>query len=124
MLKTNSKKTIENTRAYVIECANLSDYGIQDQFTPDNWKAFQEAYIPIIRKELFYRMPENAPVSFATFKHYMQGLPSSFEYFLGENALNYLAEILEETEEEKNRFTEEEAENLITKLIYRELFQK
>lgn len=124
MLKTNSKKAIENTRTYVIDCANLSDYGIFKEFTPDNWKAFQEAYIPIIRKESFYRLPKNAPISFETFKHYMQGLPSSFAYFIGENALQDLAEILEETEEEKNRFTEEEAENLITKLIYRELFQK
>ena len=124
MLKTNSKKAINNTRQYVIDCANLSDYGIQDQFTPDNWGSFRKAYIPIIRKELFYRLPENAPVLFGTFKHYMQGLPSSFEYFLGENALNDLADILEETEEEKNRFTQNEAAELLTKLIYRELFQK
>ena len=124
MLKTNSKKAINNTRQYVIDCANLADYGIHENFTPDNWKAFQETYIPIIRKELFYRLPENAPVSFETFKHYMQGLPSLFGYFIGENALNDLAEILEETEEEKNRFTQNEAAELLTKLIYRELFQK
>ena len=42
-------------------------------------------------------------------------------YYCNVSAIDLLAEWLEETEEEKKRFTEEQAEEKITWLLYREL---
>lgn len=42
-------------------------------------------------------------------------------YYYNRSAVDDLGAILEETEEEKARFTEQEAEQLLTDLIYREL---
>ena len=47
-------------------------------------------------------------------------LPASDDIFLG-SAVDWLADILDETEEEKDRYTEEKAESTACYLLYREL---
>ena len=58
------------------------------------------------------------------FTDWMQGLPSAFpvadDIFL-RSAVDFLGNILEETEEEKARYTEDKAEKLACNLLYREL---
>ena len=53
----------------------------------------------------------------------MQGLCNMVDssYYYNVSAVDLLAEWLEETEEEKKRFTEEQAEEKITYLLYCEL---
>ena len=59
---------------------------------------------------------------FDLFNYWVQGLPSAFDasFMLG-RAVDDLGEILEETETEKNRYTQEQAEKLLTVLIFREI---
>ena len=55
---------------------------------------------------------------------WMQGLPTAFpvadDIFL-HSAVDFLGDLLDETEEEKQRFTEEQAEKSSVYLLYREL---
>jgi len=57
------------------------------------------------------------------FDDWMQGLPSIFgaDYYLHCTALDDLGVILEETEAEKARFTEDDAAKLLSSLIFREI---
>ena len=58
---------------------------------------------------------------FQAFEHWAQGLSlEMFTYYL-HTAVNLLGDLLEESSEERAKFTQEQAEQLLTKLIYREL---
>lgn len=149
MLKTNSKKAIENIRNYIIE--NTID-GISDtiDFFNGGWCDEENAS----EKAAYYEdimnaIDNNTSVAFkkvakaindrfydekvkydstnATrqqlFYDWCQGLPSFLDtcYYYNRSAVDDLGAILEETEEEKARFTEQEAAEKLTYLIYREL---
>ena len=122
MLRTNSKKANENIRAYIM-----------DNFTPENYtdnppKDFPEVaafILDVFRTEQkhilngdYYRV-----IEFAAFTDWCQGLPAVLDtcYYYNRSAVDDLGRILEETAEEKARFTEEEAARRLTWLIYREL---
>lgn len=122
MLRTNSKKANENIRAYIM-----------DNFTPESYtddppKDFPEVaafILDIFRTEQkhilncdYYRA-----IEFAAFTVWCQGLPAVLDtcYYYNRSAVDDLGAILEETEEEKARFSEPEAERRLTWLIYREL---
>ena len=122
MLRTNSKKANENIRAYIM-----------DNFTPENYtddppKDFPEVaafILAVFRTEQkhilncdYYRA-----IEFAAFTDWCQGLPAVLDtcYYYSRSAVDDLGRILEETAEEKERFTEAEAERRLTWLIYREL---
>lgn len=110
MLKTNSKKAQKNLLNYVV--SNLSEYaadGYNLKITESN------AYniIDTMFHEEYYGYTKEHFINFAS------GLSCGnvFDYFL-HDAVNTLGEILEETESEKSRFTETQAENLLTSMIY------
>ena len=122
MLRTNTKKAIENIRAYIM-----------DNFTPENYTdnppkdfpgvaafildTFRREYAHILNSDYYHRN------EFAAFTDWCQGLPSVLDtcYYYNRSAVADLGQVLEETEEEKARFTEDEAERRLTWLIYREL---
>ena len=122
MLRTNSKKANENIRAYIM-----------DKFTPENYTdnppkdfpevaafildTFRREYAHILNYD-YYKGNE-----FAAFADWCSGLPSVLDtcYYYNRSAVDDLGRILEETAEEKARFTEAEAEHRLTWLIYREL---
>ena len=120
MLKTNSKKAIENIRAYVV-----------DNFTPENYDLEPSNDFATAAKVIYNcfideksgtndwgRVAENV-----IFADWCAGLPSIFNtcYYYNRSAVDDLGEILEETEEEKEKYTQTEAEKLLTALIYREI---
>lgn len=125
MLKTNSKKARENIQQY-----------ITDNFTPENYtdekiEGFGDIarfIIDTFRAEK-YSMIEDyryyKGIEALAFKDWAQGLPSVLDtcYYYNRSAVEDLAVILEETEAEKSRYTEEAAENTLTALIYRELLR-
>ena len=118
MLRT--KKAIRNIRAYIM-----------NNFTPENYtedppKDFPEVAAFILdtfRKEKMSDFRYHNCNEFAAFTDWCQGLPAVLDtcYYYDRSAVEDLGAILEETEEEKARFTEEEAERRLTWLIYREL---
>ena len=120
MLRTNSKKANENIRAYIM-----------DNFTPENYtdnppKDFPGAaafILAVFRKEKMSDFRYHNRNEFAAFTDWCQGLPSVLDtcYYYNRSAVDDLGRILEETAEEKARFSEPEAERRLTWLIYREL---
>ena len=113
-------KANENIRAYIM-----------DNFTPENYtnnppKDFPEmaAFIlDIFRREKMSDFRYHDCNEFAAFTDWCQGLPSVLNtcYYYNRSAVDDLGAILEETAEEKARFSEPEAERRLTWLIYREL---
>lgn len=127
MLRTNSKKARENVRAYIL-----------NHFCPDgydDWAGDKNNFSDVAGFILNIYMVENrysvcigsGSSTFApTFKGFMgwaQGLPNVLDtcYFYNRSAVKDLAGILEETEEEAERYAERDAEKLLTLLIWREL---
>lgn len=118
MLRT--KKANENIRAYIM-----------DNFTPENYtdnppKDFPRVAAFILdtfRKEKMSDFRYHDCNEFAAFTDWCQGLPSVLDtcYYYNRSAVDDLGAILEETAEEKARFSEQEAERRLTWLIYREL---
>ena len=123
MLKTNSKKARENVRNYIIA-----------RFTPEGYTDNPPQEFPEIARFILaafrnanYRLPEDFHYyrnnEFAAFADWCAGLPSVLDtyYYCNRSAVDDLGAVLEETEEEKARYTEEQAESTLTLLIYREL---
>ena len=123
MLKTNSKKARENIQQYII-----------DNFTPENYtnekiegfeniaafilKTFRSEKYSLIEDRKYYNNQEAL-----AFRDWAQGLPSVLDtcYYYNRSAVDDLGIILEESATEKSRYTEAEAENLLTIMIYCEL---
>lgn len=123
MLRTNTKKAAANIRAYIM-----------DGFTPEGYtdnppQEFPEVAAFIL--DTFRNEKYNLPQDFRyyhgcerlAFRDWCAGLAGVLDtcYYYNRSAVDDLGAILEETEEEKARFTEQEAEQLLTNLIYREL---
>lgn len=123
MLKTNSKKARENIKQYIMD--HFSPEGFTDN-PPQEWPEIATFIIETFKDEKFkykedIRYYKNNEA--AAFTDWAQGLPSLLDtcYYYNRSAVDDLAVILEETEAEKARFTDCDAEYLLTALIYREL---
>lgn len=120
MLKTNSKKARENVRAYIL-----------NNFTPENYTNNPPQDFPGVAAFILdtFRSEKPAVGGYARmteserFTDWASGLPSVLDtcYYYNRSAVDDLGAILEETESEKARFDEPQAESLLTNLIYREL---
>ena len=125
MLKTNSKKAAENIRAYIVEGftpEGYTDNPPQDfpniaAFILDTFRSEKYCCLQDVR---YYHGSESA-----AFADWCAGLPSVLDtcYFYNRSAVDDLGAILEETETEKARYAEQQAEQLLTSLIYRELLK-
>lgn len=124
MLKTNSKEAISRIRAY-----------IEAEYCPDNYDenspeataaTFSEKAAVILadlKRVKGYEVANYRRYSWQDAYHdYASGLPSlaPCEYFLG-SATDILGALLDETEAEKARFSDSDAEKMLSKLIFREL---
>lgn len=120
MLKLNSKKAAENLHKYMMQDFDyLQERAAYQGFTLGKdagsvcrfiWKIFCSEYGWEIRR---YGAPR-------AFREWAQGLAlgGMFDYYL-HSAVDTLGGILEESEEEKARFTEAQAEDRLTGMIYR-----
>ena len=123
MLKTNSKKARENVRNYIVE--RFTPEGYTDD-PPQEWQAIAAFILDTFRNEV-YNLPEDFRYyrynEFAAFADWCAGLPGVLDtyYYCNRSAVDDLGAVLEESEEEKARYTEAQAESTLTLLIYREL---
>ena len=123
MLRTNSKKALENIRAYILKHFNGENYDfsgdendfhavavfIYNCFINEKYKGAEAYY-----SRRGYRMQD-------IFEEWAAGLPSVLDtcYYYNRSAVDDLAEILEETESEKEKYNDErKAEKLLTALIW------
>jgi hypothetical protein len=117
-LKTNTKKARENVRNYIL--TGFTPYETENEtedFTSAAryiLKTFYEEKIKHDKRRLSH---------YEYFKEWCQGLPSVIDtcYYYNRSAVKDVADILEETEEEAGKYTEQQAEELLTRLVYREL---
>lgn len=117
MLKTNNKKVIEKVRSYII---NGVDHEYFELETDPDYKTACKLILQACQNEKRYCRYNN---DFEMFKDWAQGLPSAFNtmYYYNISAVDMLGAWLEESESEKSKYNESEAEEMITRLIYREL---
>ena len=125
-LKTNSKKAQDNLWEYILEdqdyLSERAEYdGIKIDFTDKSQVA--DFIYEIYQQE----KPDSDVVMMACrirnkdeFKSWAQGLAlgGMFCYYYNISAVKLVGDILEETEEERNRFTESQAEEFMTTMIY------
>lgn len=123
MLKTNSKKAAENIREYITD--GFTPEGYTDN-PPQEWHEVAAFILNTFRNEK-YHFPQDFRYyhgnEFAAFADWCEGLPSVLNtcYYYNRPAVDDLGKILEETDEEKARYTEEQARKMLTTLIYSEL---
>lgn len=121
MLRTNSKKALQNIRKYIVDNADFSNYGIE---TPTDYKQVCHIIMHIFYDEFVKN--NNKRMSYQEmFIYWLSGLPSAFDscYYYNRSAVTDVAMILDETAEEANRYTEEQAEQLLSCLIWREVYK-
>ena len=123
MLKTNAKKTKINVMKYIRQDLDyLKEYlGSRcEEIDLNNDKHICTIIWDIFTKEMSYELKKCAAV-YDVFVSWAQGLALGqlFCYYYNRSAVDDLAEILEETDEEKSKYLEFEAEELLTKLIFR-----
>lgn len=125
MLRTNTKKARENIRKYIVEHFDASNY---TDDPPKNWPEIAAFILetfanekPYSTKYMYRVMLSDAKV----FEEWCAGLPSVLDtcYYYNRSAVDDLGAILEETESEKARYSESDAETLLTRLIFRELMK-
>ena len=124
MLKTNSKKAIENIKNYIINNFDFSSYeGYVDDEEPTTFETMAKFIYKCFITEKRYNNDNYRYSEQAIFQDWCAGLPSVLDtcYFYNRSAVDDLAIILEETEAEKEKYTESDAEKLLTNLIYREI---
>ena len=123
MLRSNSKKAIENIQAYIINNFDGTNYGIE---TPETFKETAKIILDTFRHEKFYSDSyerKHGITEQSAFIDWCAGLPSILDtcYYYNRSAVDDLASILEESESEKAQYNESAAETMLSKLIYREL---
>ena len=123
MLKTNSKQARENTRKYIMNHFDSTGY---TDTAPGNWEDIASFILDTFENEKCkydLRFKAGKISRQDLFVDWCQGLPSILDtcYYYNRSAVADLAGILEETDAEKARFTEAQAELMLSRMIYMEL---
>ena len=126
MLRSNSKKAVENIRDYIMqdidyikECCDYSGDRLPE--SADEYRATMYAHF---RGEKDHELMRHRYMNeYNIFRSWAQGLALGglFCYYYNRSAVADLGDILEETEEERNKYSESDAEEMLTRLIYREM---
>ena len=129
MLKTNSKKAKENIMNYIRTAS--AEYYIEDCGAPEDitdnelcgliLDDFRTTWSGELKRNAYRQKPLTYQ---ELFEDWGCGLTAGdlFDFFnYGGSAVETLGDILEETEEERSKYTEEKAEKWLCYLIYREV---
>lgn len=121
MLRTNSKQARENIKQYITENFTPENY------TEENIQGFENIakFILDVFKEEYGNLILRYNTQQEAFKDWCSGLPSVLDtcYYYNRSAVEDVKNILEETDAEASKYTEQQAEELLTSLIYRELMR-
>lgn len=121
MLKSNSKKAIDNVKAYIMNNFDGTNYGIEK---PQTFKETAEIIMHCFYEEVGKH--DKRILSWQNkFTEWLKGLPSIIDscYYYNRSAVSDVGMILEESESEMNQYTEEKAEELLSWLIFREIYK-
>lgn len=122
MLRSNTNKARENVRAYIME-GFCEEYN--DNIVPDNFVEMARIILADFRRAKGCEIQRRRVPEQTIFEDWCAGLPGIIDtcYYYNRSAVDDLGEILEETAEEKARYTEEKAEKMLSYLIYSELLK-
>lgn len=122
MLKTNSRQAKENIKVYIMENFDES-YFDYDEAPFEDLTDYKNICTCIYNVMLEEKRYNKAMSDWLTFKDWCQGLPSILDtcYYYNRSAREDLRVILEESKAEAEKFTEEEAEERLTWLLFREI---
>ena len=122
-MRTNCKKAKENIKKYIVdnyEPNNYtpSDYGLKPS---TDFKVVAQSVYDTFVDEFIAHQRETANPK--TFGEWCRGLPTILDtpHIYGGSAVEILGDILEQSEYERNKYTEEQAEGLLNWLMYREI---
>ena len=120
MLKSNSKKAKENIKNYIINNFDYSSYEDEQNPAPTEYKDICTCIYNTMQEEKRYNRSIN---DYMTFEDWCRGLPSILDtcYYYNRSAIEDLMQILEETVEEAYKYTERQAEERLTQLLFREI---
>ena len=123
MLKTNSKKAKENIRNYIMDNFTAENY---TDTPPTEWHGIAVFIYDCFRSEKYNRPQDYRYYNgneWKAFLDWCSGLPSVLDtcYFYNRSAVEDLGNILEETAQERSKYSEEQAERQLTALIYNEI---
>lgn len=121
MLKSNCKKALDNIRAYILNNTDVTGY---DEYKQP--ETFEQAALIIwdeFQTAKQYELCRPRTNIRECFVEWCAGLPSILDtcYYYNRSAVDDLGELLEETEAEKAKYTESQAERMLSCLIYREI---
>lgn len=119
MLKTNSKKAQANLEKFILDGCDFEGY----DFTPSTPNECMKAVYDEFVKEAYSTPSERSQNEQEAFVNWLHYLPSIIDssYCYSVSAVETLGDILEETKEERARFNEAEAENLLSYMIYKRI---
>lgn len=122
MLRTNSNKYKENIKNYIIENFDYSNYEDDNHVAPTEYKDICKCIYNTMEVEKFHA---KEATSYLTFKSWCQGLPSILDtcYYYNRSAIEDVKNLLEQAEEESSKYTESQAEEYLTRLIYNEIIR-
>lgn len=123
MLKTNSKKVTQKIENWVIENSDFEGYEDLPVKSPTSFTDYAINIYFIFKKE------KSDPIlsEQSNFICWLSGLPAainSADYYYNNPSVAVLADILEETPEEKSKFDELEAERMMSYLIYKAIIKE
>jgi len=123
-LKTNSKRAIENVRAYILDNFN-PEYAENPDVNAEDFNAVAAAvyadFFRVIKND--YRYIRHNMSMQDLFADWASGLPGILDtcYYYNRSALKDVQNILEQSDAEAALFSETDAESLLSALIYREI---
>ena len=123
MLKTNSRQVKNKIREWISDNFEASSYDREDlNSAPIDKK------IAFIARTCWAELGHEVKRRGASFQNmfieWCQGLPSLLDtasYYCHCSAVDLVGDMLEQTKEERNKYTEPEAERLFSYLIYKEI---
>ena len=120
MLKTNSKQAIENIKKYILDNYDPSNYD-EDEAPTEGFEKISSFILATARNE--YSHLVNRVSDEQIFNEWCYGLPSLLDtcFLYNRSAVEDLGNILEETQEERSKYTETASEKQLIYLMYREL---
>ena len=123
MLRTNTKEARVKIQNYIINNFCPEDYTSNP---PQEFGEIAKFILQSFRNEKYslkedFRYYKTEQAAFIDWCAGLPGLLNTVDYYCSNSAVDILGDILEETEQEKAKYTEAEAENLLSFLIYREL---
>lgn len=136
MLKSNSKKAIERIRGYVCDHVNFDYDSVNEKYyyvmdlekrhengeNIDMFSVYAHALYNIMYEEVILGSKINRSFQ-ESFIYWCEGLPSCFDtgYYVNRSACDDLGDILEQTAEQRYKYSESEAEEKLSSLIFREI---